>query len=52
MKQKVVKKYKTKQDSFYYKIDDNNFGINFPLGIKAEKFVKILNTYVQNIKTI
>lgn len=22
--------------SFYYEIDDDNFGINFPLGMKAE----------------
>lgn len=23
-------------ENFYYNIDDENFGINFPLGIKAE----------------
>lgn len=29
-------------ESFYYEMDDENFGINFPLGIKAEVLAKEL----------
>lgn len=41
------KKSQKEVPSIYYEIDEQNFGIDFPLGIQAEDLLKILKNAQQ-----